>query len=522
MKLLAKLPWLSLILLFVVPYLLLAVAGSAWLVERGLFFPWLGLALALLLVGLPLRWFLRRRGGRTGFETISPSPNWTPREELAWKEIERLSERMCRKASEFQTAEEAWGLARETLEVIARAYHGDSTAPLLEVTVPHLLKVTRLVAQDLERAFATSVPGAHILTVQDILRIKRLGSVYSRALEWIRIARFAMNPAAGLVESVKSATGGAIIQGSAADLRNWGIDFVVKRFGYYAIELYSGRLTLDDEAFLAHVTKSSAKALDQAERRDEAIEGEPLRILILGQVKAGKSSLINALFGETRAEIGVVPTTSSIVPHLLEREGRRLALVFDSAGYEEPGRQSAWREVLKVAPSCDLILIVSSAIGAARDADRRSLDVIRATLAEDSNRPAPPILAVMTHIDRLRPLKEWSPPYDLRFPDPESKAANILDAADHVADDLAIAPESVIPVCALAPDYYNVEEGLAPAILAVLPEAERSRYLRCLKSYHDADYWSRLRTQTRNAGRVLWQVAPQALRSRAGSRPNSK
>ena len=65
----------------------------------------------------------------------------------------------------------------------------------------------------------------------------------------------------------------------------------------------------------------SVKDETQAVERSEAMAGEPLRILVLGQVKAGKSGLINALFGETRAAVDVVPRTRHIEPFVLEREG---------------------------------------------------------------------------------------------------------------------------------------------------------------------------------------------------------
>jgi 50S ribosome-binding GTPase len=56
-------------------------------------------------------------------------------------------------------------------------------------------------------------------------------------------------------------------------------------------------------------------------------------LLVAGQVKAGKSSLINALFGELQAATDVLACTSNIIPYRLERNGTDLALVLDSPGY---------------------------------------------------------------------------------------------------------------------------------------------------------------------------------------------
>ena len=90
----------------------------------------------------------------------------------------------------------------------------------------------------------------------------------------------------------------------------------------------------------------------------------------------------------------------------------------------------------------------------------------------------------LTHVDQLRPRTEWSPPYNLAQPERE-KARQIAEAVRAVADDLALAAEQlVVPVC-LRPDaQYNVEEALAPAILESVPEAQRVKYIRCLRQYH--------------------------------------
>ena len=80
------------------------------------------------------------------------------------------------------------------------------------------------------------------------------------------------------------------------------------------------------------------------------------------------------------------------------------------------------------------------------------------------------MVVALTHIDQLRPLAEWDPPYDLAHP-AGSKAQNIRDAIQAVEHDLRLTPEQVVtPVC-LRPDrLYNIEEGLAPAILTAMPE----------------------------------------------------
>jgi len=79
------------------------------------------------------------------------------------------------------------------------------------------------------------------------------------------------------------------------------------------------------------------------------------------------------------------------------------------------------------------------------------------------------------------------------------------------ASDLAVAVDQVIPVNLASGQIYNLDEGLIPAILNVLGAADRAKYLRCLKEYRDEQYWSQLRTQAKNTGRILLQAGMKLL-----------
>jgi hypothetical protein len=121
-------------------------------------------------------------------------------------------------------------------------------------------------------------------------------------------------------------------------------------------------------------------------------------------------------------------------------------------------------------------------------------------------------VVALTHIDQLRPFREWNPPYDLADPQ-GAKAENIREAVEATAGDLSVDVERVVPVCLLAGDLYNVEEGLIPAILTILDAAQRMKYLRCLREFKDEEYWRRLRQQAANAGRILLSAGLELLKS---------
>jgi predicted GTPase len=241
----------------------------------------------------------------------------------------------------------------------------------------------------------------------------------------------------------------------------------------------------------------------ESEARQQSME--PLRFLILGQVSSGKSSLINALFGEIKSAEGLLPTTAEITPYLLERDGLQHAIVLDSAGYggltpQDPAAlKQEWAKV-------DVILMVCNAAQAARQADAQQLNGIRQYFQQQRpNQALPVIIAVATHCDRLRPVREWQPPYNIQQPG-SPKAHSIRQACVAIAQDLNLPLDHIVPVC-LDPEKpaYNVEEGLMPLIHEHLNDAQRVRYLRCLRQQQAQSYWQQWRAQAIQAGQVIFK-----------------
>ncbi|MDB5336291.1 MAG: mnmE 3 [Planctomycetaceae bacterium] len=506
-----KTQWILLLAWLSVPFVLLGIAGSMWLWEHHWTFYYAAIVALVTGVSWPLLRFVQKNCTRP-LEKLSdePDPNWPPRATQAYADIEALASRVDADTIPLDQPEVLFKLMREVLEVVAKRYFPDSDNPVLETPIPHVLKIVELVSFDLREAFSTHVPGSHILTLNDALRLHRLSEWFPTINRLYRVAYLAVNPAAALARELAGYMQGKAINASARETKQWAVQYAIRRAGYYAIQLYSGQLVLDGVHF-RQPTSSTKQILEQVEQRETALDEDPLRMLVIGQVKAGKSSLINALFGETRSAVDVVPCTIGIEPHLLERDGLQSALIFDSAGYadvESAGKAlvAARDQILK----CDVILLVCSSQTAAREPDRRLLAEVRQIFQDDPDKSFPAFLVVLTHIDQLRPFREWTPPYDIERPQ-NPKAQQIREAADAISEDLQIPIEQVIPVC-LAPDQtYNVDEALVPAIIEALPEAQRSRYLRAMREHRDDAYWSQLWEQSRNAGRVVAKLGIHAL-----------
>jgi len=415
--------------------------------------------------------------------------------------VEAIAARAQTNPPPIDQPERWWELLREVLVAVAKQFHPKSDKPALEVPLPDALQIVELVSHDLRSMLRERVPGSHMLTINDFNRIKRWAGWWQHLYMGYRLLYLGLNPIAALVREVRDAATGQMMDLSTDEIQRWATTFCVRRAGFYAIQLYSGQLQVDEEGFQRYVTKESHNQSGDAQQREEQLAGEPLRILVVGQTKAGKSSLINALFGEVRAATDVIPLTAGIEPFVLEREGLPRAIILDTAGYAAIKTDSL-PELDEALLKTDLVLLACTARSAAREPDRLLLADLKKRFEQNRQRTLPPVVVVLTHIDSLRPFNEWSPPYNLAKP-ASPKAESIAAAAKAVARDLLLPEDAVVPVCLLPERRYNVDEGLMPAMLAALPSAQRAKLLRTLKQFRDEEYWRLLWQQATNTGRLL-------------------
>jgi predicted GTPase len=503
--------WLALLLITLLPLLVLVLAGFVALWQNDWLFAWLGLSSVVALLSWLLVGRLRQITAVPEPLRVEPPPTWTRQGSTAWGKVETLAETISRRESELKDWRVLWDIFKEVVETVASDFHPQQKDPILEVRIPELLKVIELLSGDLRAALTENIPGSHILTINDVLRGRRFLARGQDIYRLYRIVSIGIDPVSAALRELRGLAAGKLLDASRLEIQQWLMDAYVKKIGYYAIELYSGHLVLDDKRFADYVTASSRRDLKKLQDQAAQVREEPLRILVIGQLKAGKSSVINALFGETRALVDVLPLTSGVQPYLLEKDGLERAIIFDTAGYEDPANpRRPLREAKQEMMRSDLVLLVCSALTAARAADRTMLDELRAAFTEERREEPPPILVVLTHIDQLRPFREWNPPYNIQTPD-QPKAHMIHAALTAVAADLGVAPSQVVPVCVRAGKEYNVTEGLVPAMLQRLDATQRLKYLRCLKEYKKEEYWQQLWAQSRNTGRIIAEVGARWL-----------
>jgi hypothetical protein len=288
--------------------------------------------------------------------STEPPAELAPRDEAAWKIVREYIDRVDLGELTLTSTEQFWSLGQEILTRIAEFYHPHDKDALLAVQVPLLCRAIEETARDLATVTA-EVPFAHRITIGDAVRGYRLQQKVKPAYDVYRSLYPVLNWKSALFQWFVT---DRLFDLTKETLQQWILKWYVDRVGYHAIELYSGKLLLTRRVE-GHLPRSGES---QATLGAKNGTPESLRVLVLGQVKAGKSSLVNALFGDLRAATDVVPTTAQVTPYVLERADLGGAvIVSDMGGYEDATVPRARiEESLSEAQRSDIVLLIISAV----------------------------------------------------------------------------------------------------------------------------------------------------------------
>ena len=487
------------LVLMVLPFLLLIPLGGLWLWQQGWLLFWL-LGTALLTGGgyLLVHLLQRRLIGsiETPAETAAPvsppEPDWSAQDLAAWTEVQQLARDTDKIILGSQTL--LLERARLVIEHVARHYYPDHKDPVWNFTLPEALLLSERVSLRLRLVLGEHVPGSSHFQVGQVMRLWHLGSssqpYYKGAKTLFRLVR-AVNPMSAVLAEVRERLLNVAFDRTSDYLQQKGARIWVEEVGRAAIDLYSGRLQAD---------AGQMAKLAEHEQATRPPPG-PVQVLVAGQLKVGKSSLVNALLKDTQSAVDVLPMTARAERYQLSDEaGEPLAVLIDTPGLAQELSTEAWGAQLE---SVDCILWVVSAHRADRALDRKALDALRAWFRDNPTRRQPPILGVVSHIDRLSPAREWSPPYDLSNPT-LPKAVAIGESLQHIATDLALPEADLVPVrLDQGADGYNIDL-LWSAVYERLEQAKHGRAQRLNRLGRRRD-WKAVMRQARGAGRLVRQ-----------------
>ena len=239
------------------------------------------------------------------------------------------------------------------------------------------------------------------------------------------------------------------------------------------------------------MTEKIQQIIEEAVRGFEEEQEDP-RILILGATKAGKSSLINAIFGKKLRPVKTTPsTTREFSTHEYEIDGTKI-LITDSPGYGEIGYDEQYsRRAVTEAKTVHAVTLVLKADENGYERDRQ---IIGDASRDRDFSLEKPLLIALNQIDKIKPTREWNPPYEWDTPPLASdteKVHNIKEKVALVKDQFKAVigrRETIVIPTMSDPDegsLFGIDK-FKLTLLQILPETARYRFARSTKLAEEA------------------------------------
>lgn len=383
-----------------------------------------------------------------------------------------------------------WQQCQELVIAVAHIYHPTVKYPLLNIYVPQAYGLIRGTVDDMDRWMQQLSPVLNQVTVgqayqaYEIYRqLEPSARKLMQAWEWVQ---WLLNPAAAAARVASKKYSEQANQQLLANLSVMVREAALRNLCRQAIALYGGN-QLPEET-LAVSTPSLPKAKTQtlqeilaAAAPPEKVEQKPVNILLVGRTGAGKSSLINTIFEAELAAVDLLPNTDRIQSYFWQTDRGETLTLWDSPGYEQVNKSEFRDQVLEYAHNADLLLLVTPALDPALQMDVDFLVDIKKAV------PDLPAIAIVTQVDRLRPIREWQPPYDWVWGD-RPKEKSIREAIQYRTEILGEFCDRLLPVVTADPKSdrqgWNIDSLSLSLIEAIAPvkQLRLARFFRDLEA----------------------------------------
>src|ERR1700722_6458932 len=295
--------------LFSLPFLVLLGIGGRYLWVTGNLWVWWPL-LACMGLAYFLAWRWTRKQGMLPPTDHPPPEYWTERDKIAWGIVDAKAKSFDKVTiDQLSTAKHFTDLALNLATDVGKVYNPDSEDPFDALTLPEVLTCMELAANDLNSLVQKYVPGAHLLRIRDVRRAKKAYGWYKTGQDIYWAGAAILDPiSAGLRYLASRKALGGLMDRIQSNVMLWFHTAYIHELGRYLIELNSGRLKVGVKRYREIIAAHQVPPIDDPATRtppkeEAAAESTALvanatkaiTIAVLGPVKAGKSSLVNAL-----------------------------------------------------------------------------------------------------------------------------------------------------------------------------------------------------------------------------------
>ncbi|WP_017655001.1 GTPase family protein [Fortiea contorta] len=380
-----------------------------------------------------------------------------------------------------------WTRCQDLVAAIAHIYNPQVQYPLLNIYVPQAYGLIRGTMDGLDQWMEKLSPALNQVTVGQAYQAyevyRKLEPSARKLWQVWNWAQWLLNPLAAVAKRASQGYTNRATQQLLVNLSQLVREAALRNLCRQAIALYSGMTPPTAVTPSLVATPSPAKTQTLKEILAQAtpvaaVEQQSVNILLVGRTGSGKSSLINTLFSAELATIDVLPSTDKIQSYQWQTPSQETLTLLDTPGYEQVNRGELRFLVIDYASKADLLLLVTPALDPALQIDVDFLRDIKAEVADL------PVITVVTQVDRLRPLREWQPPYDWEWGDRPKEVA-IRGATEYRAQQLAEFSHLVLPVVTsdrqTGRESWGVE-ALSLGLVAAIAPAKQLRLARFLRN----------------------------------------